>query len=213
MGGSTVNKNWIHPHCIIVTTPNNSHDNANNESNVYSCKHVINSVVSTSASQTNSHYVILDLGATDHYLHQNPNPKCPGTKNYKSITVQLPNGTALKSTRQCTLPIRNMNNNAISGHVIASLNKSLTSIGKLCDSNYTAVFTTKDEKNCIKHSIFQNRTLSSKDVEMRQMNFTSQFYIILPSMQRIKLIIYQMQQQKMQSHFYTWQHLLQRFQH
>ena len=143
MGGSTANKNWIHPHCVIATAPTNSTNDTNNESNVYFCQHVVNSVVSSSAMQDNRHYAILDSGATDHPLHQNPNPTCPATKDYKSITVKLPNGATLKSTRQCTLPIRNMDNNAISGHIIPSLNKSLLSIGKLCDSNYTAVFTKK----------------------------------------------------------------------
>ena len=94
MGGSTENKNWIHPHCVIVTNPNNSqHNDTNNESNVYSCQHILNSVESPSASQANSHYAILDSGATDHYLHRNTNPKCPARKDYKSITVQLPNGS------------------------------------------------------------------------------------------------------------------------
>ena len=39
-----------------------------------------------------------------------------------------------------------MDKNAIRGQVIPMLNKSLISIGKLCDVNYTAVFTNKDVK-------------------------------------------------------------------
>ena len=33
---------------------------------------------------------------------------------------------------------------AKSGHIVPKLNKSLISIGKICDANYTAVFTNKD---------------------------------------------------------------------
>ena len=50
--------------------------------------------------------------------------------------------------QDCTLPIANMDNKAISGHVIPKLNKSLILIGKICDANYTAVFTSKDVKIC-----------------------------------------------------------------
>ena len=35
MGGSTANKNWIHPHCIIASATTNSNNDTNNESNVY----------------------------------------------------------------------------------------------------------------------------------------------------------------------------------
>ena len=41
-----------------------------------------------------------------------------------------------------------MNNKAISNHVVPSLKKSILSIGKLYDSNYTAVFTKNDVKIC-----------------------------------------------------------------
>ena len=148
MGGSTTNKNWIHPQCIIASATTNSNNDTNNESNVYLCQHNLNFVVTAPALQPNKHYAILDSGATDHYLQHNPNPAYPSSKNYKSITVTLPNGATLKSTRDCTLPIRNMNKNAICGHVIPTLNKSLLLIGKLCDANYTAVFTNKDVKIC-----------------------------------------------------------------
>ena len=148
MGGSTANKNWIHPLCIITNDSTNNTNDTKNESNEYFCQPVVNSVVSSATMQNNRHYAIFDSGATDHYLHQNPNPTCPPTNDYKSITVNLPNGATLSSTQQCTLPIQNMDNNAISGHIIPSLTKSLLSIGKLCDSNYTAVFTKNDVKIC-----------------------------------------------------------------
>ena len=41
-----------------------------------------------------------------------------------------------------------MNAKANSAHIIPALNKSLLSIGKICDANYTAVFTNKDVKIC-----------------------------------------------------------------
>ena len=148
MGGSTANKSWIHPHYIITSPTTNNNNDTNNESNVYLYQQFLNSVVSTPASQPNKHYAILDSGATDHYLQHNPNPTYPASKNYQSITVTLPNGETLKSTRDCTLPIYNRDKNAIRGHVIPTLNASLLSIGKLCDANYTAVFTNKDVKIC-----------------------------------------------------------------
>ena len=71
VSGCTVNKNRIHPHCIIETTPNNSNNDTDNESNVYSCEHVLNSEVSFSVLQASIHNTILHSENTDHYLHQN----------------------------------------------------------------------------------------------------------------------------------------------
>ena len=48
MGGSTANKKWIHPHCIIVSATNNNGNDINNESNLYLNPQIINSVVATS---------------------------------------------------------------------------------------------------------------------------------------------------------------------
>ena len=135
MGGSTTNKNWVHPHCVIVP-PNHSH-NANNAD---SSDYMFNSCA--------NHYAILDSGATDHYLHKNPNPSHVSQAGYNPVTVSLPNGNTLTSTQKCTLPLCAMNAQATSGHVIPNLNKSLLSIGKFCDANYTAVFTNKDVKIC-----------------------------------------------------------------
>ena len=146
MGGSTANKKWIHPHCIIAAATTDNNNNTNDELNVYFNSQIINSVVSTPSS-TQKH---IDLGATDHQLKNNPNPTYPASKKYNSITITLPNGTKLKSTQDCKLPITKMDNNAISGHVIPTLNKSLISIGKICDANYMAVFTKKDVNICSK---------------------------------------------------------------
>ena len=148
MGGSTANKNWIHPQCIIASATTNSNNDTNNDSQVYLCKPSLPSVVTTPAVTPHKHFAILDSGATDHYLQQNPNPAHLPSKNYMPITVTLPNGATLKSTTDCTLPIPNMDKNAISGHVIPALNKSLISIGKICDANYTAVFTRNNVKIC-----------------------------------------------------------------
>ena len=144
MGGSTANRNWIYPHCIIASDTTYSNNDTNNESNVYLYQNILNSELSAPESQSHKHYVFLDYGATDHYLQHNLNQTYPTPKHYKAITVTLPNGVTLKSKRDCTLPIRNMDKNAICGHVIPTLNKSLLLIGKLCDANYTEVFTNKD---------------------------------------------------------------------
>ena len=79
--GSTTNKNWIHPHYIIASTTTKSNKDTNNESNVYLYQHVLNSVVSVTASQPRKYYAILDSGETDHYLPYNPNPTYPGFQN------------------------------------------------------------------------------------------------------------------------------------
>ena len=47
----------------------------------------------TSSTQTSNHYEILDSGATDHYLHRNPNKEYISQSGYNPITVTLPNGT------------------------------------------------------------------------------------------------------------------------
>ena len=128
MGSNTDNNDWIHPKCIIVPPNNNIH----NKSSTY---------MLTSCS---NHYAILDSGATDHYLHQNPNTTHISQKEYTPITVTLPNRNKLTSTQKCTPPICEMNKQTKSGHIIPNLNKSLISIGKICYANYTAVFTNKD---------------------------------------------------------------------
>lgn len=132
MGGNTDKNDWIHPQCIIVPPNNNSH----NKSSAY---------MLTSCS---NNYAILDSGATDHFLHKNPNTTHISQAGYTPITVTLPNGNTLTSTQKCTLPISDMNEQAISGHVILKLNMSLISIGKICDANYTAVFTNRYVKIC-----------------------------------------------------------------
>ena len=62
--------------------------------------------------------------------------------------VTLSNGASLTSTQRCKLPIQDMDETATSGYVISILNKSLLSIGNICDANYTAVFTNKDVQIC-----------------------------------------------------------------
>ena len=127
MGSNTDNNDWIHPKCIIVPPNNNSH----NKSSAYK-------------TSCFNHYAILDSGATDHYLHQNPNTTHSSQAGYTPITVTLPNGNTLTSTQKFTLPIRDIKEQEINGHIVPKLNKSLISIGKICDANYTAVFTNKD---------------------------------------------------------------------
>ena len=139
MGGMTANKNWVYQQYVIVP-PNNSHNTNNTESSTY--------MLNSCTLSTRNHYAILDSGATDHYLHRNPNKEYISQSGYNPITVTLPNGTTLTSTQKCMLPIHDMDTKATSGHVIPTLNKSLISIGKLCDANYTAVFTNKDVKIC-----------------------------------------------------------------
>jgi len=97
---------------------------------------------------TSNYYAILDSGVSDHYLNQKPHAHTCSQAEYKPITVTLPNGASLTSTERCQLPIPNMEDKATTGHVIPGLHKSLLSIGKMCDANYTTVFTNKDVKIC-----------------------------------------------------------------
>ena len=96
--------------------------------------------------QHSPHVAILDSGATDHYLQCNPNKNNISHKGYNPITVTLPNGNKLRSKPKCIIPISKMNAKAKSAQIIPALNKSLLSIGKICDANYTAVFTNTDVK-------------------------------------------------------------------
>jgi len=147
MGGSTAYKNWVYRQCVIIP-PNSNHNASNAESTNYCINHHEIHNICSSFPPTSNYYTILDSGASDHYFAQKPHGnKCSQT-GYKPIAVKLPNGDSLTSTERCQLPIPNMENKATTGHVIPGLHKPLLSIGKMCDANYTAVFTNKDVKIC-----------------------------------------------------------------
>ena len=141
MGGSTANKNWIHLHFTIVSN-NNKHNANNTESSNY------NMNTCFLHKRHSPHVAILDSGWKDHYLQCNANKNNISQKGYNPITVTFPNENKLTSTHKCKIPIYKMNAKAKSAHIIPALNKSLLSIEKICDANYTAVFTNKDVKIC-----------------------------------------------------------------
>ena len=53
MGGSTANKKWIHPHCIIATATTDNNNDTNDESTVYFNPQIINSVVTNTPPTKN----------------------------------------------------------------------------------------------------------------------------------------------------------------
>jgi len=148
MEGSMAYKNWVHPQCVIVPPNNNHNATSNAEPTNYCMKHHEVHNTCSSFPPTSNYYAILDSGISDHYLQQKPHVHTCSQAEYNPITVTLPNGASLTSTEICNLPISNMEDKATTGHVIPGLHKSLLSIGKMCDANYTVVFTNKNVTNC-----------------------------------------------------------------
>ena len=115
MGGSTQNKNWVHPGFAAYISANN----INTELQHYSVNNVTN-IGTTIPPQT----AILDSGATSHYIAQNHAHLLHNTVKDTSVHVNLPDGTQLTSQVQGTLPILEQK-----AHVLQGLNKSLLLIG------------------------------------------------------------------------------------
>jgi hypothetical protein len=87
-----------------------------------------------------------DTGATAHYIKQadalvlqNLSPTTTGP------TVRLPNNTVMRPQLQGHLPITGIPKGSTKAHVFKDLQSaSLLSVGQLCDSDCTAIFTKKD---------------------------------------------------------------------
>ena len=140
MGGSTQNRYWNHPsqdQCNNVEHYKND-NHSNNQLSDYSFD--LNNVKNTRNPQENQ-YAIVDSGASDHYIEQNIAKSYEPKHDMDVISVKLPNGNTLHSNGKCTIPFKKLPNSTKNGHVLPGLKNSLISVGKLCDSNLTTVFT------------------------------------------------------------------------
>ena len=99
----------------------------------------LNNVKNTRNPQENQ-YAIVDLGASDHYIEQHIAKSYEPKHDMDVISVKLPKGNTLHSNRKCTILFKNFYNTK-NGQVLPGLKNSLISVGKLCDSNLTTVFT------------------------------------------------------------------------
>ena len=107
-----------------------------------------------------------------------------------------------------------MNEQAKSGHIVPKLNKSLILIGKICDANYTAVFTNKDIK--ISKSPIQipeNEILLTGHRDATNGLYITDLDNKNIHILQIKLIICKMLRPKIPSRFYIWKRLVQLYLH
>ena len=140
LGGSTQNKNWVHPGLEV----NNSGNNSNTGLQHYCSNNLVNNITTTPMTSA-----ILDSGASSHYIAENHAHILQNVRKDTSVNVNLPNGNTLASTLIGTLSMLGKpSHKASQAHVIQGLNKSLLSIGKICDANYTAVFDKTSVKIC-----------------------------------------------------------------
>ena len=103
----------------------------------------------TSSSPHNSGLVssplgIADSGCSGHYI-QISTPHSNRKPNSHGLTVELPDGNIIRSTHTADLIIPTLPNTACHAHIFSQLhNKSLISIGQLCDAGCTAIFSVHD---------------------------------------------------------------------
>lgn len=98
-----------------------------------------NSVIPPTNSNSNISSIIADTGCTGHYAGTQ---KCKTNTHVKPITVTLPNGERMTSTRMRHLHIPSLPPEACSQHLFPDMKTSgLLSIGQLCDAGCTAQFT------------------------------------------------------------------------
>ncbi len=82
--------------------------------------------------------MVLDLGATSHFVCPEENLPITGKSNKD---VALPNGSTINATHTTELPLNALTSNAQKAHVLPGLQpNSLVSIGKLTNAGYKTVF-------------------------------------------------------------------------
>ena len=97
-------------------------------------------VVTSNTSNHHETHGLLDSGASDHFLtiRSKVQNVCP-TQN--PITVSIPTGTKIKSTKECDLDWPDLPQEARHGHIIPSLrNHALVSVTKLWDAGCDIIF-------------------------------------------------------------------------
>jgi hypothetical protein len=83
------------------------------------------------------HKIIIDSGATSHFMSEDLNLPTEGTSNKE---VYLPNNAKLRTSRRTKLPFDNLTSAAREADVLPGLKRSLLSVNKLSEEGYTTVF-------------------------------------------------------------------------
>jgi hypothetical protein len=82
----------------------------------------------------------VDSGRTGHFLLVNA-PCLNKVKSQTPLTVRLPNGATMESSRTADVDIPKLNAAASKAHVSPGMaNHSLLSVGQLCDEGYIVTF-------------------------------------------------------------------------
>ena len=113
----------------------------NNLSYPFSLAHPCVCKYKCSACRNANNEAIADTGASSHYLTTKAH-HLDTDKPSNNITVGLPNGESLKSSKECLLDIPTLPLPARRAHILPELaNNSLLSIGQMCDEGCVATFT------------------------------------------------------------------------
>ena len=88
-------------------------------------------------NKRNEHKIIIDSGATSHFLSNEIHLPNMGQLNED---VYLPNKSILKTTCKTLLPYEQLTTEAREAAVLPGLKKSLASVSKCADEGYTTIF-------------------------------------------------------------------------
>jgi hypothetical protein len=87
--------------------------------------------------QCNQQYIILDLGATSHFMSKDLNLPKTGPSQ---IEVFLPDGSKLQSSSKTQLPFDQLDPKAREADILPGLKKSLISVNKMSENGCTTIF-------------------------------------------------------------------------
>ena len=83
------------------------------------------------------HKIIIDSGATSHFMSEDLNLPTEGSSNKE---VYLPNNAKLRTSRRTKLPFETLTNAARDADVLPGLKRSLLSVNKMAEEGYTTIF-------------------------------------------------------------------------
>ena len=88
------------------------------------------------------HKIIIDSGATSHFMSKEFNFPSEGTSNK---IVYLPDNTILQTSTKTKFPFKQLTNKAREADVLPGLKQSLLSVNKMAEEGYTTLFHSGDE--------------------------------------------------------------------
>jgi len=87
--------------------------------------------------QRDEENIIIDSGATSHFVTEGLNLPITGTSN---LTVYLPDDSTLKATSETQLPFEQLSPEAREANILPGLTKLLSSMNKMSENGYTTIF-------------------------------------------------------------------------